>query len=1536
VTAGQTVTELNFGVAGDDRKPKVFVRSEPEDVRAGDTLTASVTATDDVGLAAVSLMANSLPVPLDAQGRGQVAVLKGGLLTLVGTATDTANQSAETLHSLIARNADGSLPDLSGLSVGGGPTAEGPFLQVHSPVAGEILSAAREVVGTIRETSAELASWQVHFAPADQVNPRALDAPDPDYILLAEGTNSAFQAPLGRLEGSSLPAGAYLLRIAATDVHGVTAYLGFVFGVRIDPLDLRPEIILTSPTNESTITYLSEVRGSIQTRQRLQEWSVEFAPLSGVDLQNLAAPGVDWVRIAAGTTTVTNAFLATFDPTLLPNDSYVLRVSAWNENGLGWTEPLVVQVSGEAKLGNFAVEFTDLELPLAGIPITLKRVYDSLRAARSGDFGYGWTLALQDADLAETIPQTGSGFASTPFRVGTRVYLTAPDGKRVGFTFDPEFGAGSLLGAVYRAVFRPDPGVRFTLSVPEGNSPFLRLDSVGTASLFFLGLPWNPDTYVLTDPTGTRFTYDQQDGLIEIRDSSDNRVSFSREAIVHSAGQRIELTRDASERIVAVLAPDGRIWRYQYDGLGDLVKVTYPDGSVANLGYGAARPHFLETISDPWHGPSYRTEYDETGRVSALIDAAGNRQEQHWDPGTFSGTHSDARGNVTRLTYDLRGNVIRSEDPLGGMTAWEFKDPTNPDRPTARVDPRGQRTTHRFNATGQVLDEIRPLAHFRHTYDDRQNLIGLVHGTGGSETFTYDDRGKLLSVRSQAGDISFTHTASGLLASLMDGKGGLTRLEYDGAQKLPSRIILPDATVKQFACDAVGHLVQYTDPSGGVTRQEYDSAGRLIRIAHPDGTETRTTYDPVFPERPISVTDRLGRITRSSYDALGRLVEVTAPGNAISRFGYDANGNRTVLVDPLGQRYEFRYDALNRLTEEVDPEGRSRLHEYDAAGNRTATTDRNGRRRAFTYDAQNRLQEERWLNADASLLRTIAHTYDRADQLTTVNDPHVNLSLGRMFVPNGPLLSEDVRYTGAPERRSAFDYDAAIRRSGVKVTTTSPTLEPAVSIRFTRDLAGRLRILSSSDLLPPSKLKGLDFQLQFWRTPRGDVSELRRFADSRGTKPVSQSLLDYRDPCGCRLDRIEHIVATNQPLPEAAQAFSRNAAGQVTSTIEGPTETAYGYDAAGQLTSVKRNGIPVESYAYDVNGNRQSSHRHASYTIGSGNRLRQGGDWTLAYDFEGNLVTKSNTVSGVVLSLFWDYRNRLTRVERQNPGDSAPLVTDYRYDPFNRRIAVTKEGHTTWTYYDGGQPLVDFVDDESTPTAIQFAGEKLDELYAVWRREKGLFWVLTDPLGTPRRLLDTNGVPVAALEFDSFGNPLTASGIEPEAAGRFGFTGREWDPVTGFYFYRARYYDPELGRFLSEDPLQFAAGDSNLYRYVFNQPNTLTDPTGMVTAVEYAHLVLAVSCPGKFCRFAVCVNGLWSGVANAVINLVPAGPPDATCAAKLLGVPATPKGAAVALAGSSVGLGVAIYNSATGQQTIANPVLGTVIDLAACAYEASR
>jgi RHS repeat-associated protein len=105
-----------------------------------------------------------------------------------------------------------------------------------------------------------------------------------------------------------------------------------------------------------------------------------------------------------------------------------------------------------------------------------------------------------------------------------------------------------------------------------------------------------------------------------------------------------------------------------------------------------------------------------------------------------------------------------------------------------------------------------------------------------------------------------------------------------------------------------------------------------------------------------------------------------------------------------------------------------------------------------------------------------------------------------------------------------------------------------------------------------------------------------------------------------------------------------------------------------------------------------------------------------------------------------------------------------------------------------------------------------------------ILWTLADNLGTVRDLVNSGGVVQNHRKYDSFGNITSQSNAGITT--RFGYTGREFDPDTGLYFYRSRYYDPVVGRFISEDLIGFAGGDTNLYRYVFNSSVNFTDPLG--------------------------------------------------------------------------------------------------------------
>src|SRR5262249_10165846 len=142
-----------------------------------------------------------------------------------------------------------------------------------------------------------------------------------------------------------------------------------------------PTVAITSPTSQQVISAPMNIVGTASDAN-LVSYTITATPVGG---------GLSHTE-ATGTTSVTNGVLGTFDPTILADGAYVLTLSAINTGGHGASTTVEVNVKGKLKLGNFKLSFTDLTIPVTGIPITITRSYDTLNAGVKGDFGYGWSL----------------------------------------------------------------------------------------------------------------------------------------------------------------------------------------------------------------------------------------------------------------------------------------------------------------------------------------------------------------------------------------------------------------------------------------------------------------------------------------------------------------------------------------------------------------------------------------------------------------------------------------------------------------------------------------------------------------------------------------------------------------------------------------------------------------------------------------------------------------------------------------------------------------------------------------------------------------------------------------------------------------------------------------------------------------------------------------------------------------------------------------------------------------------------------------
>ena len=262
-----------------------------------------------------------------------------------------------------------------------------------------------------------------------------------------------------------------------------------------------------------------------------------------------------------------------------------------------------------------------------------------------------------------------------------------------------------------------------------------------------------------------------------------------------------------------------------------------------------------------------------------------------------------------------------------------------------------------------------------------------------------------------------------------------------------------------------------------------------------------------------------------------------------------------------------------------------------------------------------------------------------------------------------------------------------------------------------------------------------------------------------------------------------------------------------------PRSRTFTYDLVDRLKTVTSSDNQNESYSYDHVGNRTSSHLSTAYGYQTGqfNQLTSTATATYGYDPNGNTASKSE--GSDLWRYTWDHENRLTRAATRKQ------AVRYKYDALGRRVQriVGFGKENTKFIYDGEDALVD--DNGGTLTKYQ-NGLGIDNKLRV-QTGGTVNYFLSDHLGSTNGLADATGAVTASTSYDSFGNATNAN-----FPSRYQFTGRENDSLTSMYYYRARFFDTNLGRFVSEDPIKFRGG-INWYAYVGNNPLFYVDPLGL-------------------------------------------------------------------------------------------------------------
>ncbi|WP_206758537.1 putative Ig domain-containing protein [Nostoc punctiforme] len=950
-----------------------------------------------------------------------------------------------------------------------------------------------------------------------------------------------------------------------------------------------------------------------------------------------------------------------FDPSLLQNDSYIVRLEVGDNGGnISYSEE-VVDVAGELKLGNFRLSFTDLTVPVTGVPITLTRTYDSLNSGSTDDFGYGWRMEFRDTDLRTSLKRDPDmeelGYHSA-FKEGTRVYITLPGGKREAFTFKPKMVQkyeGVYLGQFAQYFYQPefvaDKGGTSTLTV---ESNFITKGQ-GTDQFFgFAGNAYNPEDpyfggkYKLTTKEGVVYEIDAATGdLLTVTDTNGNKLTYTDAGIYSSTGKQVTFERDAQGRIAAVKDPMGELIRYTYDAKGDLISVKDQEQFETKFVYDTTQPHYLKEIIDPLNRTGAKVEYGDDGRLKKTLNATGNSVEIDYDPANSLQTVKDVLGNSTTYEYDTRGNVVRVVDALGNQTRMVYDDNNNLLQVT---DANNLVTKYEYDDKSNLKSRteqycgcatVTPGTSY-YTYDKFGNMETLVTPTGASMIMKYDSYGQMLSMKDGKGNLiqSFSYYANGLVRSETDSTG-TTIYEYDD----------------------FGNLIQTTDPDGSITIMEYYADGKLRRMVEDHGTPNDTSDDEIFT---------------FEYDKLGREKFVDYGDGIWVKYDYEgAGGDWTKLEAPTIGKIERKFTPNGKLAGWITADGGTPMYKYDAAGRLFRETDASG----------NDVTE---------------YSYDAAGRVTSVKDLQTGATTSKKYDAGGRVIEEVdtlkvfTRYnyntrTGRLDSTQSGKYLVNASGNLILDANNNPIVDTTVEIRTYRyeynglqttvidPLERRTTTVSDDYYLPKETIYQLRDGSKFSEKTEYLYASNLQEAKDYPTRVVdiggNDRVFEYDE-----LGRLKS--ATDLGNSKYIYDYGDNGLAKITS----PTgETLqYGYDALGNLAKVTYGDNTFKQMTYNTVDNRLEtvtlpSGETITYDYDDAGRVRSqtsstSGSVSFTYTAEG--VVETMTDSTGTTTYRYDSNKRLEGIDSPN-GSSI----SYTYDIVGRIKTLTEKGSATATAY---------------------------------------------------------------------------------------------------------------------------------------------------------------------------------------------------------------------------------------------------------------
>lgn len=949
----------------------------------------------------------------------------------------------------------------------------------------------------------------------------------------------------------------------------------------------------------------------------------------------------------------------------------------------------------------------------------------------------------------------------------------------------------------------------------------------------------------------TTLTYDAVGNMISVTDPKGNDTQ-----LIYN--QLNQVVRTLSREVV-----DGSGIRYErdfyYDANNNLIQLDVQNrDAIGSLG---SNSHFstvwnYEILNNPVR---FSQEVDESKTIVQEYEYDENRNLTFFRKG--ESTNGNQPANSISKTYDERDLLFRKVSAAGDAA-----------RSTDQYDydPNGNLVTTRTGIENQPRI-------FTRIYDGYNRPVALNDPMGNSLAFTFDANGNRIGQRAEGERVDSPSTVANQRLSetifTYDLLDRLTQKNQEFFETETGQTIADGKATQTIEYSGTSQILAVTDDNNHSTNFQYDSANRLLKTTDAVGNTATVTYDANSNVLSILSVEKndLGTpdeaFTSSlEYDNLDRrMAAIDNRGNRFSS-AYDSRNNLTTSIDSIGNEIRHRFDGLNRLmstTRILRDNGLGSGNEtaqivtqkvWDDSNRLIQQIDPNGNVTANAFDPLDRTLRKTYADSTQFSLsydvhdNVISYTDGNGNSVTADYDL-LNRLIGRSISPS-PGVSPDTTfesfdYDGLSRLVRAEDDDSVVTREYDSLSQqTSETLNGQTTLSqydgvgnlircvypggrtieaLFDDLNRKSEVTDFTNPNSPSEIVRFDFVGPSRIARRDYGNGTRTDLSYNGITGIPDLVGDF----GVRkIIKTRHsLVSSGEILAEHSYTWDRMGNKTSRQNLTEGIDQAFNYDSAYRLIQSLKNGVSTE-YSLDLTHNRTQvtgEQNPGNYVLDSTlpepadaqvNQYTSTPQGDRLHDANGNLLTDS---PGRMFT--YDYANRMVAFT-----DGITNAT-YQYDAFGRRIAKTVDGNSTLLFYAPGYRVCEEQNDDNITIATYVHGVFVDDMVQM-QHEGEDFYYHTDDLYSTKAVTNSTGGLVESIEYGDYGKPLAESVVKNP----YLYTGRRYDPETGFYYYRTRYLDPLAGRFTTRDTIGIwgdRAAFGNGLSYVSNNPESSIDPYGL-------------------------------------------------------------------------------------------------------------